>query len=192
MLDMVGSTASLLSTYYFIRLNSKAWIISLFAICINGWLFWQKGIYAEMVLECCYFLTTCYGWFLWRHVPAHIDRRITYLSPKHWLMLVITVFSLFLLIRTLLSTFTLSTVATLDALTTALSLAAQWLMCHKVIATWVVWLVTDAIYTYLYLQKDIPFHALLMLIYIGFAMTGYYSWLLAKTKSEPASNCLAG
>ena len=57
--DLFSALTSLLSTYYFIRLDIKAWPIGLLATCFNGWLFWQKGIYADMCLESFYFLRDC-------------------------------------------------------------------------------------------------------------------------------------
>ncbi|MDP1604184.1 MAG: nicotinamide riboside transporter PnuC [Legionella sp.] len=175
MLDFLGAIASLLSTYYFIRLNSYAWIISIFATCLNSWLYWQKGIYADMMLEFFYFVTTCYGWLLWNKAKT-FQRKIIKLSPHQWLTLALSTLVLFSVILISLSWFTSSTVVTLDALTTSLSIAAQWLMGHKIIATWVLWFFTDGIYAYLYAQKHIPFHAALMLIYTGMAIIGYCHW----------------
>lgn len=181
MLDTIGALASLLSTYYFIRLNSKAWFVSLIATALNGWLYWQKGIYADMVLESFYFFTTCYGWLLWRERETTTEP-ITQLPLKQWAFLALGIVTLFYVIKTLLLSFTHSTVPQLDALTTALSVAAQWLMCHKVIATWVLWFITDVIYGYLYWHKQLPMHTMLMLIYTGMAIAGYYSWLKYPTR----------
>lgn len=61
LLDILGAIISLLSTYYFIRLDSKAWLTSLFATCLNAFLYWQKGIYADMILESFYFLALAMG-----------------------------------------------------------------------------------------------------------------------------------
>lgn len=184
LLDLFGALASLLSTYYFIHLDRKAWIISLLATCLNGWLYWQKGIYADMLLESFYFLSTCYGWYLWR-TPIKQESIIRRVSLRQWFLLIFFIVSLFTIIWLLLSTSTHSNVALLDSLTTALSLAAQWLMCHKAIATWVIWFFTDAIYAYMYLQKQLPFHCALMVIYTAMAVIGYYMWAKRLTKNKP-------
>ncbi len=175
LLDSAGTLASLLSTYYFIRLDNKAWTASLLAICLNGWLYWKKGIYADMVLESFYFFSTCYGWYLW-YKPIKPKTQIIKLSKKQSLLIGFFILALYILIVNLLTTFTDSNVAVLDALTTALSLAAQGLMCYKAIATWMLWFITDAIYAYMYLHKQLPFHSLLMLIYTLLAVVGYFKW----------------
>ncbi|WP_347251248.1 nicotinamide riboside transporter PnuC [Legionella sp.] len=175
LLDILGAIISLLSTYYFIRLDSKAWLTSLFATCLNAFLYWQKGIYADMILESFYFFSTCYGWYVWQN-PTPQRENIRSLSKKHWYLLLVLLPSCFLLISTLLVMFTRSDVIILDALTTSLSLAAQWLMCYKAIATWIFWFFTDVIYAYMYLHKQLPFHCLLMLVYMGMAAIGYLTW----------------
>lgn len=176
MLDLLGTIASLLSTYLFIRLHKAAWLVSLVAILINGWLYWQKGIYADMVLEMLYFLSICYGWLQWQKPRPENSSDVKTLTFSQWCFIPLLVGSLFLAIVYLLHRYTATTVANLDALTTSLSLVAQWLMCHKFIATWMLWLITDTIYAYLYLIKQLPFHTLLMMTYTGMALAGYWVW----------------
>lgn len=192
--DLFGALCSLLSTYFFIRLNKNAWLVGLLATCLNGWLYWQKGIYADMVLEAVYFLSMGYGWYLWNTGQSHNTNKqlIRYrLSLKQWLILVTTLAIVFGLIYSFLRIYTHSTVPILDATTTSLSLVAQWLMCHKIIITWFLWFITDALYVFLYWHKSLPFHALLMIVYTGMAITGYMVWAKQfraekNTSSSPA------
>ena len=178
--DLMGAAISFLSTYYFIRLNNKAWPIGMIATCLNGWLYWRKGIYADMVLEFFYFLSMGYGWYIWNH-SSYLDKNdskmlLSRLNALQWTVLILVFFSIFSLIHYVLQTQIHSNVALLDATTTSLSLLAQWLMCHKIIATWVIWFITDALYLFLYHGKNLPFHCLLMMLYSGMAVTGYMIW----------------
>jgi len=52
-----------------------------------------------------------------------------------------------------------------DSLTTALCLAAQYLLCRKRIENWWLWIAADLIYVPLYLQRHLPLTAVL---YAGF------------------------
>lgn len=189
--DLIGALASLLSTYYFIRLNNKAWPTGMIATVLNGWLYWHKGIYADMFLELFYFLSMCYGWLRW-HKQAVINQstaptQLGQLTGQQWLFLSSLLIIMFLSIACLLQKLTHSTVPLLDAATTSMSLIAQWLMCHKIIITWILWFFTDALYALMYFSKNLPFHSILMLIYTGLAITGYLVW--AK-KSESAKSAL--
>lgn len=174
--DLIGAVCSLLSTYYFIHMDNKAWGIGMIATCLNGGLYWYKGIYADMALESFYFFTMIYGWYQWQHNPrAHVSS-LKQLNKTQALILTLSFSGGFALIYYILIHYTSSTVASLDAFTTTLSLVAQWLMCHKIIITWILWFITDAVYAWLYLSKNLPFHALLMLLYTGMAVIGYLSW----------------
>lgn len=175
--DLIGALCSLLSTYYFIRMDNKAWGIGMIATCLNGGLYWYNGIYADMALESFYFFTMAYGWNQWRsHEKTNYNHAIKRLTNAHALILLIVFCIGFKLIYSILIYFTNSSIPTLDAFTTTLSLIAQWLMCHKIMMTWILWFITDAVYAWMYLTKVIPFHALLMIIYMGMAVTGYLFW----------------
>lgn len=180
--DITGALLSLLSTYYFIRLNNKAWMIGIIATGVNGWLYWQKGIYADMVLEFFYFLSMIYGLYRWREVKDNRLITLQTLTKNQWSWLCLVLCLIFVSIYCLLSTLTHSSVAIMDAATTSLSLMAQWLMCHKIIATWVLWFITDVIYAIMYLNKGLPVHSALMLIYTGMAVTGYFLWARNNSK----------
>ncbi|MDX1836661.1 hypothetical protein DIZ81_00420 [Legionella taurinensis] len=186
LLDLSGTLASLLCTFYLIRLSRIAWILGLTANLINGWLYWHKGIYADTVLEVFYLVSTAYGWLKWQQSPAANRREIRSLSCNQWLMAGLAFVSLYVLIVIGLKHFTSTTVADLDALTTALSLIAQVLMCHKVLESWLLWLVTDSVYAYLYWLKDLPFHVLLMIVYTGMALTGYGIWIRQQRMLQPS------
>lgn len=175
--DLLGALLSLLSTYYFIRLDQKAWVFGFFATCINALLYWQKGIYADMLLEVFYCISTCFGWFLWRKSTTQKNSSIIKLSFVQQCIVIVLIISLYFIIVNLLTALTHSDIAELDALTTALSMVAQGLMCFRVISTWGLWFITDAIYAYLYLHKQLPFHSILMLVYTTMAVVGYFSWL---------------
>ncbi|WP_229669385.1 nicotinamide riboside transporter PnuC [Legionella impletisoli] len=189
--DLLGAIFSLLATYFFITQKKIAWSISLIATVLNAWLYFSHGIYADMALECFYFATSAYGWYCWTlgEIKLKADAgAITRLTSKQWVYLFTGTGLSFALIFILLIHFTRSTIPGLDALTTSLSLAAQLLMCHKVLATWIVWLLTDAIYAALYWHKQLPFHTLLMMIYLVMAIIGYKTWakqVNARTLNAP-------
>ncbi|MBA4697611.1 MAG: nicotinamide mononucleotide transporter [Legionella sp.] len=187
-LDLLGMIASLLATYYFMIMSQKAWIITLVAALLNGYLYWHQGIYADSMLELFYFGNACYGWYLWSATPQEDNPVIIHtLKTQYWILLVTGTTLLFGILCFLLRALTSSDVVLLDATTTTLSLLAQLLMAYKVIYTWLLWFVIDAIYCYLYLHKHIPFHAVLMLFYLALAISGYYRWQQESKKGQMIS-----
>ena len=76
----------------------------------------------------------------------------------------------------LLSRFTNSTVPFWDAMTTAASIVAMWMLSRKYIEQWLVWLAVDLITIGLYLYKGIPLTAGLYALYSALAVAGYLRW----------------
>lgn len=180
LIDLLGAFLSFLTTYLLIRLNMLAWPIGVIATSMNAWLYWRRGIYADMYLEIFYCLSMGYGWYQWQvsndRNSANQIATVRKLTSKEWLALPIVFLVIFLIIWFLLTNYTTSNIEVLDALTTSLSLIGQWLMCYKIIFTWAIWFIVDLIYAFMYYHKNIPFHCGLMLIYTGMALSGYWYW----------------
>ena len=64
-----------------------------------------------------------------------------------------------------------------DAVTTAVSLGAQYLLTRKYIENWIVWIAVNAVYIPLYLYKHLVLTAVLYLVYLLLAIAGYKEWL---------------
>ena len=73
--------------------------------------------------------------------------------------------------------YTNSTVPVTDAFTTALSIVALWALARKYAEQWLMWFVVDAVCTWLYIRKDIPFKAAIYGLYTMVALLGYRKWL---------------
>lgn len=176
--DLFGALISFTSTVLFIRINALAWPIGLLATLVNGILYWQSGIYAEMILELLYAVSMFYGWYLWFLNREPMNPKIirATFSIKLLTQLIVYLTCLFLIIYYVLSSHTPSTVPLMDAMTTSLSLLAQWLMCHKIIWTWILWLITDALYAVIYWNKQLPYHVILMCVYCTMAIGGFVYW----------------
>lgn len=63
-----------------------------------------------------------------------------------------------------------------DALTTALSLAAQWLLNTRRIATWYFWIAADLVYIPLYASKDLYLTAVVYVLFLGLCLNGLRLW----------------
>lgn len=80
----------------------------------------------------------------------------------------------------------------LDALTTVLSLAAQWLLNRKRIDNWYVWLTADVLYLWLYLDRRLYLTTALYAVFIGLCFLGLARWReAARRAAVDASEGLA-
>jgi len=63
-----------------------------------------------------------------------------------------------------------------DALTTALSLAAQWLLNLKRLQTWWFWIAADVVYVPLYVVKHLALTAVVYVLFLGLCVAGLRQW----------------
>lgn len=179
-LDVVGTVLGLLYLYLEMRENAWMWVVGAIMPLIYTVLLYQKGLYADCGMEVYYFLAGVYGLIYWlRHSERRQTGRVVRITRTP-LRLVFPLVSVTLvlwgLLAWLLITYTDSRVPYIDALTTALSIVAMWMLSRKFTHQWLVWLVVDAISVGLYVYKDLYGRALLYTIYTVLALYGYWKW----------------
>ena len=64
----------------------------------------------------------------------------------------------------------------LDSLTTWFSLFATWLQARARLENWLYWVVIDAVLAFMFFMQQLPYWALLNLMLIGVAISGFVAW----------------
>ena len=72
----------------------------------------------------------------------------------------------------------------LDALTTVMSLVAQYMLTKKIYENWFVWMTADVIYVGLYIYKGLYLTSVLYVIFFGMCAVGAKQWLDAYRKAQ--------
>lgn len=75
----------------------------------------------------------------------------------------------------------------LDALTTVMSLIAQYMLTRKYLENWWVWMAADVIYVGLYIYKSLYLTSVLYMIFIVLCVAGLKAWvdsLRSNTRTE--------
>ncbi len=159
--------------------------------------YYEAGLYADFGINLYYLLAAVYGWAVWiwsrRNGPmtdgsaiveesdsTGIQSIFAKPSPLGWakggVLIGVTLLA-FLLIAWILIRFTDSNVPWLDSFTTALSMAAMWMLAKKYVEQWWVWMVVDVVSAGLYVYKELYFTAGLYLLYAVIAYFGYCKWV---------------
>jgi len=182
-LEISGLLIGLLYLYWEYHADWRLWIASVVMPVISLFVYWRAGLYADFGIDIYYLLIALYGFWQWRHAPQSAagenlkeELPVTHVPGKMWLLLAAAFLILYLGLAWLLLNFTDSTVPWWDALNTALSVVAMWMLARKWVEQWIVWLVVDAVSVGLYVYKDIPFYAILYAFYTVIAWFGYLKW----------------
>lgn len=145
-------------------------------------LFLRGRLYADMSLQLVYLGLGVYGWLNWIFGGKnHTALKISRTSRIEWYALAAAIPLCTWGMRELLSA--VNDAAPLwDALTTVLSLAAQYLLCRKRFENWWFWIAADVIYIPLYVSRKLPLTAVLYGIFLTMCLIGLRQWLRTLKK----------
>jgi len=182
-----------------------AWPVSMVGVVLYAIIAYRSQLYAELPLQVFYFSISIYGWYYWKHGGrADTSLPVTTTSGSLALRLLAlaavgTVLTGYFLdhlggVLTALglpgveSYFVPTDVPYWDAFTTIFSLAGTWLQAKKKIENWLVWLVVDSVYVWLFIYKGFYLIALLNILYLGFATYGLWAW---RQSMRGKSGCIS-
>jgi nicotinamide mononucleotide transporter len=154
-------------------------------------LFASSRLWADSALQIMFIALGVIGWWQWLFGGAGrtalVVRRATpRVLPASVAAVVVGTFGLTLLLRA-----TDDAAPFWDALTTALSLVAQWLLNTKKIETWYFWIAADCIYVPLYLSRDLNLTAAIYLLFLGLCLAGLRSWRRAARPDSTEQHILS-
>ena len=181
-IELLGTLTGIAGVWLTVRQNIWCFPVGMINVILYAAVFYQSRLYGDAALQIFYVALLAYGWQNWQCKKSRNELLVTKLNPRQW------VFSLGFLaagtysIHFLLSRYTNSDIAEWDALTTSMSLLAQWMIAQKKIENWILWVIADFIYIGMYLHKGLYFTAFLYFVFIVLAVKGYFDW----KKSESA------
>ena len=178
-LDIITTILGLIYIWLEYRAHIALWIVGIIMPALDAVLYWNHGLYGDAGMACYYTLAAFYGLFFWKFKKTRKKKEplpIVYMPRRQYMptalfFLVAWGATYYVLIK-----WTDSTVPVLDAFTNALSFVGLWALARKYVEQWLFWMIVDAVCTLLYIQKGIPFKALLYGLYVVIAIAGYYKW----------------
>jgi nicotinamide mononucleotide transporter len=139
-------------------------------------LFFSAKLYADGSLQIVYIVLGFIGWWQWVYGGAGRTRLVV--TKARWRTLIV------LMAIGVASTWVLTLVLGAahdiapfwDALTTALSLVAQWLLNYKKLNNWYYWIMADVIYVPLYFVKHLELTGIVYVLFLSMCFVGLYQW----------------
>ncbi|MGN6553786.1 MAG: nicotinamide riboside transporter PnuC [Verrucomicrobiota bacterium] len=139
-------------------------------------LFLRGRLYADMGLQIVYLGLGLYGWLNWSFGGKdHTALKITRTTKTEWMLLSGTIPLCTWGVHEILVKVN-GAAPFWDALTTVLSLAAQYLLCRKRFENWWFWIAADVIYIPLYFSRDLPLTGVLYAAFLSMCLIGVREW----------------
>lgn len=159
-----------------VRANIWNFPIGLLNTATFSVVFFEARLYGDAALQIVYFVMGLIGWYLW----LFGGERRTALRVVRATAMEKAVVGASMIAGTLLLWRALQgaggSASFWDALTTCLSLGAQWLLTRKRLETWHLWIMVDIVYVPLYVSRGLNLTALLYAVFLVMAVMGLLHW----------------
>ena len=178
-LDILTTVLGLIYIWLEYRVSIALWVVGIIMPALDTWLYWSHGLYGDAGMAVYYTLAAVYGFYIWKFKKTRKLKQslpIIHMPRRQYLPVMLFFLLAWGAIYYVLVNWTNSTVPLLDSFTNALSFVGLWALARKYLEQWLFWVVVDVVCCYLYIQKDIPFKALLYGLYVVIAIAGYYKW----------------
>ncbi len=186
-MDVLGTILGLLYLWLELKENVWMWMVGSVMPVIYIFVLYEAGLYADCGMEVYYFLAGIYGLLCWMGVFSKKETprpSISHTPRSLWIRLIFVTIFIWMGMAIFLRECTDSTVPYMDALSTALSIVALWMLSRKYVEQWWLWFAVDIISVVLYLYKGIYGRTILYGIYTVMAVYGYWVWKRRMQKSE--------
>jgi nicotinamide mononucleotide transporter len=150
-------------------------------------LFLSARLFADSGLQVVYIVLGFIGWWQWLHGGRARARLVV--GRSGWPLLAAC--AAFVALATWGLTVLLREVHDIapfwDALTTAISLAAQFLLNCKKIENWAFWIAADLVYVPLYVVKRLDLTAIVYVLFLAMCFAGVHAWRSALRSAGPVA-----
>lgn len=168
-----------------VRQNPLCWPFGIISVGIWMVVVFTGKLYSDAFLQFVYVVLGFYGWYQWLKggedkTPLEVRRVGRPLAIRLALLAMVTTIPVWLLTKYVLD----AAYPFWDALTTVVSLVAQYLLAKKYLENWVLWIVADIIYIFIYHLKGWNGYAVLMAVYTTMALLGYLAWRKSMVRRD--------
>ena len=175
-LEAVSVVTGAVCVWLTVRENVWNFPVSLANVATFCVVFFGARLYADAGLQVVYFFLTLSGWYLWLHGgERRTALRVSRVGGREAAAVAAAGIALTLVLWRVLSHVG-GSASFFDALTTSISLGAQWLLNRKYVESWYAWIAADLVYVPLYTWKGLYLTAGLYAVFLVMATLGLLRW----------------
>lgn len=175
-IEIVSVLFNLLYVILMMRENIWCWVCGIVGSAMAAFVVFHHHLYSETILYLFYVAIGIYGWFVWHTKGMEKEFKIV----RWGLQLNLIAFIIGLVGSALFGYFfsqnTDADYPWVDAHTTVFAFVASYMQAHKVLSSWLFWIVINGVTVWLYGMKGLDFYSLQMVVYFGLSVWGYIEW----------------
>jgi nicotinamide mononucleotide transporter len=183
--EIIAAILGIISVTLIVRRSIWNYPFGLVMVALYGYVFFQARLYSDAGLQVFFFVVQLYGWWVWHHARDKDGlvcvERLSNFARAGWCA---AIAGATLVEGWYLANYTSDSAPWMDANTTALSVAAQYLLSVRRIENWALWIVTDVVQIALYAWKGLYPTTALYVVFLLLSATGLAEW--TKQLRSPA------
>ena len=178
-----------ISVYLAYKRNMWTWPLGIIGVIAYSVFFLESNAVANAALQVYYILQCLYGWYYWSSTKVN-DEVIPKFSTQKMMLVYIFSSSVLYIAISLFCILVLgmpnNAMTDLDAMTTAISIVASFMLARKLVYSWVLWVLVDFMYIYMFLSNASYVSAVLYLGLLIISGKAYFDWSFKAIESEKA------
>lgn len=170
--------------------NVWCWPVGLVSVGLAFFVYINPNVklYSDAILQVFYAGMSVYGWWTWTRngTENEMESNPVIISIWPWQKHLIALGSGIVLagLLGLMWSQLGAALPYIDAMTSAFSVIATFMVTRKILENWLYWIVIDTVCIFVYIHRELYLFAILFLIYAIVAVIGYFSW--RREYTEPA------
>lgn len=184
--EFIAVALGVTSVYLTTKQKMWCWPTGILMTALYVFIFFKAKLYSDMIENFIYIPMQIYGWWFWLYGNRKVKDAVPVrtLSNKHRLFWISEIAIVSLMLGFLMATYTDAALPYWDALTTVMSLTAQWLMGRKILENWVLWITVDVMALFIYSFKGLYMTTGLYALFLMLAISGGIKWYKSMKKQR--------
>ena len=177
-LELIALLLSLVMVALNMRVNPLAWPLAIVSSLLYFLVFWDSRLYGEASLQIFFAVVALWGWLQWLRgtMDDGTALRVRALPRRALIGCLVALALAWPAPALFLRHATDSDVPWLDALPTAGSLVAQWLLGRQYVENWPAWLLVNVVSVALFAVKGLWLTVLLYAVFVVLSAAGWQAW----------------
>lgn len=178
--EWIGFISGVICVVLIVRRNIANFSVGIISCLAFFILFLRDRLFGDAGLQIVFIVLSIHGWIAWHRKRTGDTVAVRRISRKEAAILAVVVIILSITLKFFLDAVK-GSAPILDAVTTSLSLVAQWMLNRRFVENWLVWMLADGIYVYLYIDRALYLTAVLYTIYFVLCIIGWFQWRAQTT-----------
>lgn len=182
LIEVTAALCGLVCVVLIIRRSLWNYPFGIAMVILYAWIFYDVRLYSDALLQVFFLIVQLFGVYWWLNGRGG-DGRV---RPVHLPASAMIIWGAGAALASaalgyVMATRTDADLPYWDAVTTVLSMVAQYLMARRYLQNWLVWIVVDVLAIGIYWTKGLTPTAALYAVFLALAIGGCFSWRRAMT-----------